>query len=105
MGSRYSNDFDGINTNIGNDGGCLAMSDTPNQSPRILITRACSEESQDCESPLLKKSFSAATSDLQICESKTPKITYKLPKLPKNQCALCGLLLDIQFIFLPLQSA
>ncbi|XP_033225333.1 G-protein coupled receptor 161-like [Belonocnema kinseyi] len=70
MGSRYSNDFDGIDAKIENDGGCLAMSHTPNQSPRILITRACSEESQDCEIPLLKKTFSAATSDLQICENR-----------------------------------
>lgn len=93
MGSRYSNDFDGIDTNIENDGGCLAMSDTPNQSPRILITRACSEESQDCESPLLKKTFSAATSDLQICES-------KILDLPRK--SMCSLWLASRY--LPFQS-
>lgn len=74
LGSRFSNDFD-RSESIENDGGC-SMSDTPNQSPRILITRACSEESQGYESPLLKKQFSTAASApvSQICESINKKI-------------------------------
>ena len=73
MGPRVFNDFDESDTGVGNDGGCsLAMSDTPTQSPRILITRACSDESQDCESLLLKQTFSTATSApvSEYCESK-----------------------------------
>lgn len=67
--SRFCNDFDGSES-IENDGGC-SITDTPNQSPRILITRACSEESQGYESPLLKKTITTAASApvSQICES------------------------------------
>ncbi|XP_051160455.1 uncharacterized protein LOC127281023 isoform X2 [Leptopilina boulardi] len=68
--SRFCNDFDGSES-IENDGGC-SITDTPNQSPRILITRACSEESQGYESPLLKKTITTAASApvSQICEKR-----------------------------------
>nr|XP_050866204.1 uncharacterized protein LOC127071218 [Vespula vulgaris]XP_050866205.1 uncharacterized protein LOC127071218 [Vespula vulgaris]XP_050866206.1 uncharacterized protein LOC127071218 [Vespula vulgaris]XP_050866207.1 uncharacterized protein LOC127071218 [Vespula vulgaris] len=54
MGPHYRGDFAG--NEIGT--GCsMATNETPRRSPRILITRACSEESQDGGSPLLRKSY------------------------------------------------
>lgn len=65
MGPHYRSDF------IGADLGAscsIAMCETPKKSPRILITRAYSEESQDGESPLLRKPFNSNT-NLPPCES------------------------------------
>ncbi|XP_072764796.1 uncharacterized protein [Anoplolepis gracilipes] len=56
MGSHYRSDF------IGGDLGAacsIAICETPRKSPRILITRAYSEESQDGSSPLLRKSLNS----------------------------------------------
>ncbi|XP_011861645.1 PREDICTED: uncharacterized protein LOC105558528 isoform X2 [Vollenhovia emeryi] len=58
MGPHYRSDF--IGADLG--AGCsIAMCETPRRSPRILITRACSEESQDGSSPLLRKSLNSNT--------------------------------------------
>ncbi|KAK2583140.1 hypothetical protein KPH14_009164 [Odynerus spinipes] len=54
MGAHYRGDFAGTD---GGTGCSMAMNETPRRSPRILITRACSEESQDGGSPLLRKSY------------------------------------------------
>ncbi|XP_066589151.1 beta-3 adrenergic receptor-like isoform X2 [Prorops nasuta] len=52
MGAHYRNDFAGVEV-----AGCsMPMSETPKRSPRILITRAYSEESED-GSPLIRKPF------------------------------------------------
>ncbi|KYN45137.1 hypothetical protein ALC56_00387 [Trachymyrmex septentrionalis] len=52
MGPHYRSDF--IGADLGAE--CsIAMCETPKRSPRILITRAYSEESQDGGSPLLRK--------------------------------------------------
>ncbi|XP_018059391.1 PREDICTED: beta-3 adrenergic receptor-like [Atta colombica] len=52
MGPHYRSDFIGADL----DAECsIAMCETPKRSPRILITRAYSEESQDGGSPLLRK--------------------------------------------------
>ncbi|XP_017882475.1 uncharacterized protein LOC108626361 [Ceratina calcarata] len=54
MGPHYRSDF--ISGDVAT--GCsIAMNETPKRSPRILITRACSEESQDGGSPLLRKPY------------------------------------------------
>lgn len=54
MGPHYRSDF--IGADVG--AGCsIAMNETPRRSPRILITRACSEDSQDGGSPMLRKPF------------------------------------------------
>lgn len=54
MGPHYRSDF--IGADVGAD--CsIAMNETPRRSPRILITRACSEDSQDGGSPMLRKPF------------------------------------------------
>ncbi|XP_024880088.1 uncharacterized protein LOC112464735 [Temnothorax curvispinosus] len=58
MGPHYRSDF------IGADSGAecsIAMCETPRRSPRILITRAYSEESQDGGSPLLRKPLNSNT--------------------------------------------
>ncbi|XP_071576029.1 uncharacterized protein [Temnothorax nylanderi] len=58
MGPRYRSDF------IGADSGAecsIAMCETPRRSPRILITRAYSEESQEGGSPLLSKPLNSNT--------------------------------------------
>ncbi|KAL6255047.1 hypothetical protein P5V15_013380 [Pogonomyrmex californicus] len=56
MGPHYRSDF--IGADLG--AGCsIAMCETPKRSPRILITRAYSEESQDGGSPLLRKSLNS----------------------------------------------
>ncbi|XP_043488288.1 uncharacterized protein LOC122515138 [Polistes fuscatus] len=54
MGPHYRGDFTGneIGTNRS-----MSTNETPRRSPRILITRACSEESQDGGSPLRKSYF------------------------------------------------
>ncbi|KAI4497651.1 hypothetical protein M0802_007191 [Mischocyttarus mexicanus] len=54
MGPHYRGDFPGneIGTNRS-----ISTNETPRRSPRILITRACSEESQDGGSPLRKSYF------------------------------------------------
>ncbi|XP_011137980.1 uncharacterized protein LOC105182332 isoform X1 [Harpegnathos saltator] len=58
MGPHYRSDFIGADL----DAGCsIAMCETPRRSPRILITRAYSEESQDGGSPLLRKPFACNT--------------------------------------------
>ncbi|EZA61885.1 hypothetical protein DMN91_005586 [Ooceraea biroi] len=58
MGPHYRSDF--IGADLG--AGCsIAMCETPRRSPRILITRAYSEESQDGDSPLLRKTFNTNT--------------------------------------------
>ncbi|XP_031840759.1 uncharacterized protein LOC116430571 [Nomia melanderi] len=54
MGPHYRSDFIGADVSAGCS---IAMNETPRRSPRILITRACSEESQDGGSPLLRKPF------------------------------------------------
>ncbi|XP_076675133.1 uncharacterized protein LOC143372622 [Andrena cerasifolii] len=54
MGPHYRSDFMGADASTGCS---IAMNETPRRSPRILITRACSEESQDGGSPLLRKPF------------------------------------------------
>ncbi|XP_003703978.1 uncharacterized protein LOC100883779 [Megachile rotundata] len=56
MGPHYRSDFIGTDASTGCS---IAMNETPRRSPRILITRACSEESQDGGSPLLRKPFLA----------------------------------------------
>ncbi|KAL2731088.1 beta-3 adrenergic receptor-like [Vespula squamosa] len=54
MGPHYRGDFAGNEVGTG----CSVVTNgTPRRSPRILITRACSEESQDGGSPLLRKSY------------------------------------------------
>lgn len=58
MGPHYRSDF--IGADLG--AGCsIATYETPKRSPRILITRAYSEESQDGGSPLLKKPLNSNT--------------------------------------------
>ncbi|XP_039306439.1 uncharacterized protein LOC105204438 isoform X2 [Solenopsis invicta] len=58
MGPHYRSDFIGADL----DAGCsIAMCETPRKSPRILITRAYSEESQDGGSPLLRKALNSNT--------------------------------------------
>ncbi|KAL0124724.1 hypothetical protein PUN28_006526 [Cardiocondyla obscurior] len=58
MGPHYRSDF--IGADLG--AGCsIAMCETPKRSPRILITRAYSEESQDGGSPLLRKPLNSNT--------------------------------------------
>ncbi|XP_012537502.1 uncharacterized protein LOC105837350 isoform X2 [Monomorium pharaonis] len=58
MGPHYRSDF--IGADLG--AGCsVAMCETPKKSPRILITRAYSEESQDGGSPLLRKPLNSNT--------------------------------------------
>ena len=52
MGPHYRSDFIGADVNAGCS---IAMNETPRRSPRILITRAYSEDSQDGGSPLLRK--------------------------------------------------
>ncbi|XP_076627821.1 uncharacterized protein LOC143345013 [Colletes latitarsis] len=54
MGPHYRSDFIGADVSTGCS---IAMNETPKRSPRILITRACSEDSQDGGSPLLRKPF------------------------------------------------
>ncbi|XP_017766199.1 PREDICTED: beta-3 adrenergic receptor-like [Eufriesea mexicana] len=56
MGPHYRSDFIGVDMSAGCS---IAMNETPRRSPRILITRACSEDSQDGGSPLLRKTFLA----------------------------------------------
>ncbi|XP_012235941.1 uncharacterized protein [Linepithema humile] len=66
MGPHYRSDF--IGAELG--AGCsIAMCEIPKKSPRILITRAYSEESQDGESPLLRKPFNSNT-NLPPCEKR-----------------------------------
>lgn len=65
MGPHYRNDFIGMDLGAGCS---VAICETPRKSPRILITRAYSEESQDGSSPLLRKSFNSNT-NLPPCES------------------------------------
>ncbi|XP_070172170.1 uncharacterized protein [Polyergus mexicanus] len=56
MRPNYRSDF--IGTDLG--AGCsIALCETPRKSPRILITRAYNEESQDGSSPLLRKSLNS----------------------------------------------
>ncbi|XP_018405877.1 PREDICTED: beta-3 adrenergic receptor-like [Cyphomyrmex costatus] len=55
MGPHYRSDF--IGADLGAES--IAMCETPKRSPRILITRAYSEESQDGGSPLLRKSLNS----------------------------------------------
>ncbi|XP_025269562.1 uncharacterized protein LOC105248433 isoform X2 [Camponotus floridanus] len=56
MGPHYRSDF--IGTDLA--AGCsIAKCETPRKSPKILITRAYSEESQDGSSPLLIKSLNS----------------------------------------------
>ncbi|XP_077272621.1 uncharacterized protein LOC143903101 isoform X1 [Temnothorax americanus] len=58
MGPHYRSDF------IGADSGAecsIAMCETPRRSPKILITRAYSEDSQDGGSPLLRKPLNSNT--------------------------------------------
>ena len=52
MGPHYRSDFIGVDVSAGCS---IAMNETPRRSPRILITRAYSEDSQDGGSPLLRK--------------------------------------------------
>ncbi|XP_043578353.1 uncharacterized protein LOC122565903 isoform X2 [Bombus pyrosoma] len=52
MGPHYRSDFIGVDVSVGCS---IAMNETPRRSPRILITRAYSEDSQDGGSPLLRK--------------------------------------------------
>ncbi|XP_012350598.1 uncharacterized protein LOC100869772 isoform X2 [Apis florea] len=54
MGPHYRSDFIGADVGVGCS---IAMNETPRRSPRILITRACSEDSQDGGSPMLRKPF------------------------------------------------
>lgn len=65
MGPHYRSDFMGADLG---EGCSLVMCETPRKSPRILITRAYSEESQDGGSPLLRKPFAANTNP-PPCES------------------------------------
>lgn len=67
MGPHYRGDF-ATGNEIGT--GCsIGMNETPRQSPRILITRACSEESQNGGSPLLRKSHPSNSAHHPPCES------------------------------------
>ncbi|XP_011687876.1 PREDICTED: uncharacterized protein LOC105450015 isoform X1 [Wasmannia auropunctata] len=58
MGPHYRSDFIGADLGVGCS---IAMCETPKRSPRILITRAYSEESQDGGSPLLRKPLNSNT--------------------------------------------
>ncbi|XP_029158830.1 beta-3 adrenergic receptor-like isoform X1 [Nylanderia fulva] len=58
MGPNYRSDFIGMDLGAGCS---VAICETPRKSPRILITRAYSEESQDGSSPLLRKSPNSNT--------------------------------------------
>ncbi|XP_046836276.1 uncharacterized protein LOC124431909 [Vespa crabro] len=68
MGPHYRGDF-ATGNEIGT--GCsIGMNETPRQSPRILITRACSEESQNDGSPLFRKSHPSNSTHHPPCEKR-----------------------------------
>lgn len=67
MGPHYRGDF--AANEIGT-GSSMGTNETPKRSPRILITRACSEESQDDGgSPLIRKSYLSNSAARPPCES------------------------------------
>lgn len=70
MTAHYRNDFVGVDAVNGNGAGYSMGSETPKRSPRILITRACSEDSQEGGSPLLRRNYGGATT-IPPCESKS----------------------------------